>query len=83
MTKKEWWSKYDSEQLCKFHSDQFTKWWDPEKYDWYSHRFLKANCLQKFSYSQLRELLTNQHPNAKRFGEEEINKRKLKGGNYE
>ena len=83
MKKEEWYKKYTSKQLCEKHADEFKQWWDPEKYDWYSHRFLKANCLQKFSYSQFRELLINPYPNAKRFGEEEINKRRLKGGNYD
>ena len=48
MTKEEWWSKYDSKELCKFHSDQFTKWWDPELFDWKDSWYLAQSCFKYF-----------------------------------
>ena len=34
MKKEEWWSKYNSYELCRDHNDKFDEWWDADRFDW-------------------------------------------------
>ena len=48
MTKDEWWEKYNSEELCDYHNEQFDEWWDPDLFNWKYSINLSKNCYKYF-----------------------------------